>query len=129
MNLISHALLLADNDSAQYVILIIELALAVLAIAGLWTTFTKAGQPGWGSIIPIYNIILLLRVAGRPIWWILLYLIPFVNIVIAIIVAIDIARNFGKGTGFGLGLAFLGFIFFPILGFGDARYQSASATR
>ena len=128
MNPISHALLLADNDSAQYIILAIYLAIIVLAIAGLWTTFTKAGQPGWGSIIPIYNIILLLRVAEKPIWWIVLYLIPFVNIVIAIIVAVEIARNFGKGTGFGLGLAFLGFIFFPILGFGSARYRPALST-
>jgi hypothetical protein len=128
MNLISHALLLADDDSAQYIILAIYLAIVVLSIAGLWTTFTKAGQPGWGCIIPIYNIILLLRIAEKPMWWILLYLIPFVNIVIAIIVAVEVARNFGKGTGFGLGLAFLGFIFFPILGFGSARYRPGLST-
>ncbi|MCA9100891.1 MAG: signal peptidase I, partial [Planctomycetales bacterium] len=88
--------------------------------------FTKAGKPGWGALIPIYNVILLLQIAGRPIWWILLFLIPIVNLVIAVIVAIDIAKHFDKGTGFGLGLAFLGFIFYPILGFGDARYRAAA---
>lgn len=71
---------------------------------------------------------LVLKIAGKPLWWILLLLIPFVGIVIAIIVTIEVAKNFGKGTGFGLGLAFLGFIFYPILGFGDAKYQPSSSS-
>ena len=83
----------------------------------------KAGQPGWGVLIPIYNIYLLTQIAGRPGWWVLLFLIPFVNIIVGIIVDIDIAKNFGKDAAFGLGLYFLGFIFFPILGFGSATYQ------
>jgi hypothetical protein len=72
--------------------------------------------------------VLVLKIAGKPLWWILLLLIPFVGIVIAIIVTIEVAKNFGKGTGFGLGLAFLGFIFYPILGFGDAKYQPSSSS-
>ena len=52
---------------------------------------------------------------------------PIVNFVVAIMVSMDVAKNFGKGAGFGIGLALLGFIFYPILGFGDARYQGASA--
>ena len=129
MGAINQVVLLAanDNDSVQTIVLLIELALVALAISGVWATFTKAGQPGWGSIIPIYNVLLLLRVAGRPTWWILLFLIPFVNIVIGIIVGIDVARNFGKGIGFGLGLSFFGFIFYPILGFGNAPYAPAAA--
>jgi len=103
--------------------LLIWLAILIVVFAGVWKTFTKAGKPGWGAIIPIYNIILLLEIAGRPIWWIILFFIPLVNIIVAILVPIDIAKNFGKGIGFGLGLAFLGFIFFPILGFGSAQYQ------
>jgi len=86
-------------------------------------TFTKAGKPGWASIIPIYNAIVLLEIAGKPIWWIVLLFIPLVNFIVIIIVVIDLAKNFGKGTGFGLGLAFLPFIFYPILGFGDAKYR------
>jgi len=102
--------------------LLIQLALAVLAIAGMWQVFVKAGKPGWAAIIPIYNAVVLLEIAGKPIWWIILLLIPCVNIVIVIIVMIALAERFGKGAGFGIGLALLGFIFFPILGFGDARY-------
>jgi hypothetical protein len=99
-----------------------ELAILVLIIAGFWKVFTKAGHPGWAAIIPIYNVYILLQIAGRPGWWLLLFLIPLVNVVIAILVAIDVAKAFGKGVGFGLGLAFLGFIFYPILGFGSDTY-------
>ena len=105
---------------------LVSLVVVVLLIASLWKTFTKAGKPGWGAIIPIYNVILLLQIAGRPIWWIVLFIIPVVNLVVGIIVSIDVAKNFGKGTGFGIGLALLGFIFYPILGFGDAQYQPQS---
>ena len=69
---------------------------------------------------------MLLEIAGKPIWWIVLFLIPFVNIVIAIIVSLSVAKSFGKGPGFGVGLALLPFIFYTILGFGDARYQGAA---
>ncbi|MBI2837955.1 MAG: signal peptidase I [Acidobacteria bacterium] len=102
--------------------LLVWLAVVVLVIAGFWKTFAKAGKPGWASIIPIYNLIVLLEIAGRPIWWIILLCVPLVNFVILILVAIDIAKAFGKGTGFGLGLAFLGPIFYPILGFGSAQF-------
>lgn len=103
------------------------LALVVLVIAGLWQTFTKAGQPGWACIIPIYNVYILTKIAGRPWWWLLLFLIPIVSLVIAIILAIDVAKSFGKSTGFGIGLALLGPIFYCILGFGDATYKGAPA--
>ena len=114
----------ADGGGLSSMIgLIIYLAIIVIVIAGVWKTFEKAGQPGWASIIPIYNIYIMLKIAGRPGWWLILFLIPLVNFIIAIVMSVDIAKNFGKGTGFGIGLAFLGFIFFPILGFGDATYQ------
>jgi hypothetical protein len=99
-----------------------ELAIIVLVIASFWKVFTKAGQPGWAAIVPIYNAYILLKIAGRPGWWLLLYFIPLVNLVIAILVSIDVAKAFGKGGGFGVGLLFLSFIFYPILGFGDAAY-------
>jgi hypothetical protein len=97
-------------------------AIAIFVIAGMWKTFAKAGQPGWAILIPIYNAYVLCKIAQRPGWWVLLMLVPVVNIVVSIIIAIDVAKCFGKGTGFGLGLAFLGAIFYPILGFGDATY-------
>ena len=99
----------------------------ILLIAAMWKVFTKAGQPGWAILIPIYNLYILCKVAGRPGWWLILMLIPFVNFIIAIILNVDIARKFGKGVGFALGLIFLPFIFWPILGFGSAQYQGAPA--
>jgi hypothetical protein len=93
----------------------------------MWKVFTKAGQPGWASIIPIYNLYIWCKIVGRPWWWILLMLIPFVNFIICIILCIDLAKSFGKGGGFGIGLALLGIIFFPILGFGSAQYQGPAA--
>jgi hypothetical protein len=106
---------------------IIALLIGLLVIVAMWKVFTKAGQPGWASIIPIYNIYIWCKIVGRPWWWILLMLIPFVNFIILIILSIDMAKSFGKGVGFGLGLAFLGIIFLPILGFGSAQYQGPSA--
>jgi hypothetical protein len=105
-------------------LLIIWLAIVIVVIAAMWRVLQKAGQPGWGILIPIYNAYLMLKVAGRPGWWLILLFIPLVNIIIAIIIPFDIARNFGKGGGFGFGLLFLGFIFYPILAFSDARYQA-----
>ncbi|MCK4337693.1 MAG: signal peptidase I [Candidatus Aminicenantes bacterium] len=102
--------------------IIIALVVAVFYIFVYWKIFEKAGLPGWGAIIPIYNVYLFLKVAKRPGWWLLLYLIPLVNIVIAIIVIFDIAKYFGKSTAFGFGLLFFSFIFYPILAFGSAEY-------
>ena len=105
----------------------IYFAVIVLVIAGIWKTFVKAGQPGWAAIVPIYNIYVLCQIAGRPWWWLLVMLIPVVGIVAAIIVSIDVAKSFGKGTGFAIGLALLPFVFYPILGFGSAQYQGPAA--
>jgi hypothetical protein len=107
--------------------LLVGLAIGIFVIACLWRIFTKAGEPGWASIVPIYNYYVILKIVGRPWWWLLLYLIPFVNIIILIIVMIDLAKAFGKSGAFAAGLIFLGFIFFPILAFGSATYQGAPA--
>src|SRR6476620_5684692 len=107
---------------------IFYLAFTILMIAAWWKIFTKAGQPGWACIIPIYNLYVWCKIVGRPWWWILLMLIPFVNFIIAIILCIDMAKSFGKGAGFGIGLALLGIIFLPILGFGSAQYQGPAVT-
>lgn len=104
------------------VILLIELAIVAFYVYAGWKLFTKAGKPGWASIVPIYNILVQLEIVGKPAWWLVLLLIPFVNFVVAILVCIELAKVFGKSTGFGIGLVFLGFIFFPILAFGDAKY-------
>src|SRR3954464_12706990 len=101
------------------VFFLVWLAVVVLVFASLWKLFEKAGKPGWAGIVPIYNAIVLLEIVGRPLWWIVLLFIPCVNFVVGIMVCIDLAKSFGKSPGFGIGLAFLGFIFFPLLAFGD----------
>jgi len=106
------------------VVWICYFAVIILWIAGMWKVFSKAGQPGWAAIIPIYQLIVLCQVAGRPIWWFLLLLICFP--IFYIIICIDIAKRFGKGGGFAVGLIFLPFIFFPMLGFGSAQYQGGA---
>lgn len=102
------------------------LLFAILAVVGLWKTFQKAGEPGWAAIIPFYNVYVLLKIAGRPGWWLLLFFVPFVNVVVSIILSIDVARAFGKDTVFGIVLLwFLNAIGYIILGFGDAQYVGA----
>jgi hypothetical protein len=112
------------NDGSPLVSLI-GLCVSVLMIASMWKVFTKAGKPGWAAIIPIYNLIVILDIAGKPLWWIILFLVPLVNIVVAFMTYVSLAERFGKGAGFGIGLMLLGFIFFPILGFGSAQYMGA----
>jgi hypothetical protein len=106
------------------VVWIIDLVIIVLMIAALWKVFSKAGQPGWAAIIPIFNLVVWCKVAGRPLWWVVLWFIcaPIVYIILCI----DTAKMFGKGGGFAVGLILLPFIFFPILGFGSAQYQGSA---
>jgi len=96
-------------------------------VVAMWKLFVKAGQPGWASIIPIYNWYILLKIVGRPGWWLILMFIPFVNFVFIILLLIDLARSFGKGGGFAAGLILLAPIFIVILGLGDARYVGPAA--
>ncbi len=111
----------------KYVVIIIYLAIIIFEIAAMWKIFVKAGKPGWAAIIPIYNLIVLLEIVGKPLWWIVLFLIPFVNYIFLIWTLNLLSLSFGKDTGFTLGLIFLGPIFFPILGFGKAEYQGPAA--
>ena len=94
-------------------------AISILLLVSFWKIFVKAGKPGWAAIIPIYNLVVYLQIVNRPIWWIVLLLIPVVNIVVGIVLTNDLAKSFGKGVGWTLGLLFLPFIFCPILGFGS----------
>jgi hypothetical protein len=105
------------------VALVTSVVMTLFALVGLAATFAKAGKPAWAAVIPFYNLALLLRVAGRPTWWLALLCVPFVNLFVFLFISIDIAHNFGKRTVFGLGLAFMGFVFYPLLGFGQARYR------
>ncbi len=101
--------------------------LAIVAFGAFWLfgilfVFTKAGQPGWAVFVPIYNLVVLVQIACKSIWWVLALLIPGLNLLAFIPISLAIARRFGKSVKFGIGMAFLPFIFYPILGFGAAEY-------
>ncbi len=100
--------------------------LLVMIVSG-WKIFTKAGEPGWAVLVPIYNLIVLMKISGKPGWWFILLFIPIVGFVISIIACIGLAERFGKTAGYGIGIALLGFIFLPILAFGDAQYIGPKA--
>ena len=111
------------------IVWIIYLAAIIAIIAGWWMIFTKAGEDGWKAIIPIWNILVLLKIVGREWWWIILMLIPIVGFVIWIIVALDLAKSYGRGTGFGIGLIILPYIWSLILGFGSDTYRGPAAAK
>ncbi len=102
--------------------MLLYVAIMVLMIVSMWKIFEKAGKPGWACIVPIYNMIILFEIVGKPWWWLLLLFIPIVNIVFAIWTMNLLSKSFGKSEGFTIGLIFLGFIFLPILAFSDATY-------
>jgi len=107
---------------------LIWLAVVILMVVSAWVIFTKAGQPGWACLIPFYNLYILLKISGKPGWWLILFFIPIVNIIIAIITYLALAANFGKGAGFAIGILFLPFVFMPMLAFGDAKYVPVATT-
>lgn len=106
---------------------LVSLAFILVMVVANWKIFTKANQPGWACLVPIYNIYVWTQIVGRPAWWIILLFIPIVNFIVAIILCIDLAKSFGKDTLYGVGIAILSFIFMPILAFGSASYQGPSA--
>jgi hypothetical protein len=108
------------------IFMIVMLALTALFFVGFWKVFTKAGQPGWAALIPFYNAYILTKIAGRPGWWVLMLMIPFVNIAFGILLAVDIAKAFGQGAAFGVVLLFLlSGVGYLVLGFGNYRYVGA----
>ena len=94
-----------------------------IMIASMWRIFTKAGETGWMAIIPILNMLILLKITGKPVWWIVLLLIPGVNLIAAILLKISLAEVFGEGVGFAIGLLLLPIIFYPMLAFGSSTYR------
>lgn len=103
--------------------LVIYLGIIVFAIATMWRLFEKAGEPGWMCLIPIINTLIMIKISGKEWWWIILFFIPFVNIIVAFMLAQGLAENFDKDLGFAIGLFFLGPIFIAILAWGDAEYH------
>ncbi len=120
---------MSAHSSGGSGLFLIFLVVIVFYVAAFGKLFAKAGEPWWGAIVPIYNLYLYCKIAGRPEWWLILFFIPLVNIVIGLIVAMDVAKAFGKSSGFGIGLWLLSFIFVPVLAFGSAQYTAPNSLR
>ena len=101
---------------------LVSLAIAILEVVAIWRLFSRAGQPGWASIIPIYNTIVMLHVTGKSGWWLLGLFVPLLNIFVYCRMMVNMAQVFGRGVGFGIGNIFLPFIFLPILAFSNSPY-------
>lgn len=123
-----NSLVLAQSGSSGggmvtgLITLVIQLAIIGATLVGFWKTFEKMGRKGWEGIVPFYNVYILLQIFGRPVWWLVLFIIPFVNLIALIIVSVDVAKAFGKSVAFGVGLGLLAPIFYCILGFGPAKF-------
>lgn len=111
----------------------IFLAVLVVFIVAYWKIFKKAGEEGWKSIIPIYSNIVLYRIAGISPWWILgslATIIPGIGWLITLAINIyfnyNLAKSFGKGIGFTIGLLLLSPIFILILAFGSSEHQGTT---
>jgi hypothetical protein len=106
--------------------LLFNLLVVVGVLVGMWKVFVKANKPGWAALVPIYNLFVLAEVGGKPSWWAILLFVPLVNLIVFVVICMGVAKNFGKNELYGIGLALLGFIFFPLLGFGNARYRKVA---
>jgi hypothetical protein len=108
-------------------VFILLFGLVIFMVAAMWKIYEKAGQPGWAAIVPFYNLYILTKIIGKPGWWLVMFLIPIVNYVFIVWAYNLLSKSFGKDEGFTVGLIFLSFIFFPILGFGSAQYIGAQS--
>lgn len=112
-----------NGSGFPVLILLIILTITVLIIAGQWIVFQKAGQAGWKSLIPFYNMYILMQIAGKPGWWMFLLLIPLVGLIVYLFAMLSLAKAFGRSELFGIGLLLLPMIFFPLLAFGGSQYE------
>ncbi len=97
----------------------------IIPIIASWMIYEKAGRYGWAALVPIHKDIRMLEIAGKPGWWVFLYLVPILNIVIFVSMLIGLSKRFGHGIGFAMGLLFLPFVFFPILAFDKSVYSES----
>ncbi|PSP19833.1 signal peptidase I [Halobacteriales archaeon QH_10_67_13] len=116
--------LLSINPAEPAALSLVGLVFGLATIAGMWMVFSKADEPGWAAVIPIYNLYTLVKVSDNEWWWLLGFFIPLVNILTLAKISLDIAGEFDQGIGFAAGLALLPFLFYPLLGFGGYRYDT-----
>jgi hypothetical protein len=111
------------NLGAFFITFLFTIGLVVFYLYCLWRIFVKAGKPGWAALVPGHNTVTMFEILGRPGWWFFLLLIPFVNFVIMIMMIFELAKVYGKSTGFGFGLLILSFVFIPILALDSSEYE------
>lgn len=116
----------AIAGTVTVVYVVVMLVVMVIMISSMWKIFAKAKKPGWASLVPIYNVIVLLEVVGKPAWWVVLMFVPLANAVLMILVSLELAKVFGKGSGFAIGLILFPIIFFPMLAFGGGQYKGVA---
>ncbi len=112
------------HSSGNIFVPLIMLGLVVLMVVSVWKVSVKAGKPGWAAIIPFYNFYVLCQIIGWPGWMLILFLVPLVNLVVALAAQLKLAQCFGKGAGFTIGFILLPVVFLPLLAFGDAAYTA-----
>ena len=117
-----------DQEIISPLFYIVYFAFLILMFASGWRLFTKAGKPGWAVLIPIYNLVVLLEIVGKPVWWVLLMFFPFVNFILAIWLVNLLAKRFGKTELYTIGLVFLPFVFYPLLAFGNSQYHGPAGS-
>ena len=100
----------------------IYLLIIVAMFASLWKIFAKAGQPGWAGIVPIYNLFVMINIVGLPVWFIVLFFVPCINIFVGLYLTYGLAKSFGKEIGFVILLILLPVVGYPLLAFGDSKY-------
>lgn len=110
------------ENALSTVLLIGYLGIIILTIASIWKVFKKANQPGWAAIVPIFNTYIMLKISDNPGWFLLLMVIPVINLYPLAKMYSGMARAFGKGIGWAIGLWILPFVFFPLLAFSSASY-------
>ena len=99
------------------IIMLFTIAVTVISVVSMWRLFVKAGKPGWAALVPVYNIIVMLEIAGKPLWWVAMFFLPVANVVFSILAYIDFAKAYGKDTAWGVLLAFFTPIVAPIMAF------------
>lgn len=112
-----------NGSGFPVLILLIALTVSVLIIAGQWIVFQKAGHAGWKSLVPLYNMYILMQISGKPGWWMFLLFIPLVGLIVYLFAMLSLAKKFGRSELFGVGLLLLPMIFFPLLAFGESQYE------
>jgi hypothetical protein len=112
----------------EIAILVVSLVATVIQIAGMWKTFSKAGERGWGAIVPIYNVYLMIKVADKPWYWILLFLIPVVNVILYLYIQWEVGDKFGFGVLGKLVFMILAPLSYVATGFGSYTYKSKTGS-